>query len=115
MKKSLKIVLGLAIAAAVATIALYQLFGLYVSTPGLGSVEGETILYYRRYLDWPFLLSPDSLALMQGESPSDQKRLAVDKDVRLRIAGERVAKFAYSRGLYLRSTKNRDFLDVKKE
>lgn len=114
MKKKSKLIFIIALICITILVILFQVFGIYVSTPFLGS-KGETIIYQRRLVGTPFLSSADSLALSRGFIPNPVLRAAIDLEIRLTIDRHITFTLPYMDFLYLISTGNKNFLiGVKK-
>lgn len=108
--KKLRIAIPVGIALLLVLVGALLTTGFYVDPPILQKTPGQTVWFYRRLVRTPFVFSADSIALQNGAVPSEEVREAISRNVQSRIARFVIARFPFSRGLYLRTTGNRDFL-----
>jgi hypothetical protein len=114
MKRS-KVALAAGIAALVLVFGFFSMTGLYIDPPIPKKYPGQTIWFYRRLINAPFLFSADSVALENGVAPTPETRGAVTANVLAHISRFVLARFPFSRTLYLATTGNKDFLPKKGE
>jgi hypothetical protein len=65
---------------------------------------GETVMFRRRHTVFKFITSADGLAIDQGFSPNKSIREKLDAEFEVRAQSRVIARYAFSRFLYLRTT-----------
>jgi hypothetical protein len=95
-------------------ILFFTTTGFYCVVPSAGSPGGSTYFFVRRATPYRFIESADAIAKRQGLIPSALTRAELDGEFRRFTAGKILARFGFSRSLYLRSTGNIDFYSPPK-
>lgn len=91
------------------TFMIYFLIGIFVIQPIGALPEGVTVVYWRISTNLPFISSPDGWLL-----DTEQKVSLLNRGIALGSIGEivierKIAKFPYSKKLYLISTGGKEF------
>jgi hypothetical protein len=104
----------IAIASAAAVIFAFLLFqamvGFYCKVPAWDrdtleqTSSGETVMFRRRHTVFGFLTTADGLAIDQGFSPSAAIRDKLDAEFEVRATGRVIARYGFSRLIYLATT-----------
>lgn len=114
MKKSRVVLLVLGVLVLLG-LSFFTMTGLYVDPPVPKKDPGSTVWFYRRLIKTPFLFSADSIALSNGAVPTEELRAEVSRNVSARLSRHVLARFPFSRTLYMATTGNRDFLTPQEE
>jgi len=99
-KKTLWVLFGIAFVAA----SVYNLTGIYVMPPKDSPPDGATLWYNRRGTGLPFLASPDSQLEKQRGAVNPAFMAIAPRENRV------IARFAFNKPLYLRTTGNVEYL-----
>lgn len=65
---------------------------------------GETVMFRRRHTVFGFLTTADGLAIDQGFSPSKAIRAKLDAEFEVRASDRVIARYGFSRLIYLATT-----------
>jgi hypothetical protein len=110
-----KALLATIIILAVLPLGFFTLTGFYCKVPVWETGKdqpvqpGETVWYLRRGSDFGFVNSADGIAMSSGFSPNNDIRQNLDAEFE-RLEGKKViARFGFSRAIYLKTTENADF------
>jgi len=113
MKKARTITVIILAAVAFACLGAYTMLGIFIDPPIKNKSAGETVVYFRRLVKTPFIFSSDSVALLNGATPTEETRVAVSKNVNEKLSRFRLFSLPFNKALYLKTTDNRDFILIQ--
>ncbi len=113
--KSKHLVATIAAVVLLAIASFFNLTGFYLKAPRwdaetlVQKYPGETLWYFRRGTNFGFINSSDNIAITAGFSPNAEIRAKLDAEFDRHASGRILARFAFSRALYLQSTDTTDW------